>query len=99
MIGMTVLHSPMHRPEQSYVSFAATAIGVASAADVDAAYDLVRDDVIRQLLVQACVLEWTGTLWTVMTATDAGSPLAEFVDYRNSVGDHLPDFAVHHFGP
>ena len=99
MIGMTVLHSPMHRPEQSYVSFAATAIGVASAADVDAAYDLVRDDVIKQLLVQACVLEWTGTRWTVMTATDAGSPLAEFVDYRNSAGDHLPDFAVHHFGP
>jgi diguanylate cyclase (GGDEF)-like protein len=89
----------MHRPEQSYVSFAATAIGVASAVDVDAAYDFVRADVFKQLLAQAWVLEWTGTRWAVMTETTPGSPIAQLVDWGNSIGDPLPDFAVHHVGP
>ena len=88
----------MHRPEQAYVSFAATAIGVASAADVDAAYDLVRADIFKQLLAQAWILEWTGTRWTVMTETAPGSYIDQLID-AGTLADHLPDFAVHHIGP
>src|SRR5262245_22096044 len=98
MIDETVLHSPMHRHEQSPVSFVATAFGVAAAADVQAAYDLVRDEVFKQLFAQSAMLEWTGTRWAVVTEITAESPIVEFVDSRNSIGDHMADFAVSQAG-
>ena len=98
MIDVTVLHTPMHRPEQLSVSFVATAFGVASAADIHVAYDLVRGDVYNQLLAHCCILEWTGSRWAVMTEIAAASPIVEFVDVRNSIGDHMADFAVYGAG-
>jgi hypothetical protein len=88
----------MHRPEQLSVSFVATAFGVASAADIHVAYDLVRGDVYNQLLAHCCILEWTGSRWAVMTEIAAESPIVEFVDVRNSIGDHMADFAVYGAG-
>lgn len=98
MIDGTVLHTPMHRPEQLSVSFVATAFGVASAADIHVAYDLVRSDVYKQLLAHCCILEWTGSRWVVMTDIAADSPIGEFVDVRNSIGDRMADFAVYGAG-
>jgi diguanylate cyclase (GGDEF)-like protein len=88
----------MHRPEQPLVSFAATAIGVASAPDLDAAYDVVRGDLFQQLLVHASVLEWTGTRWTVRTETAGESPISRLVDSTNCTGGCMTDFAVHPIG-
>lgn len=98
MIDVTVLHSPMHRPEQLSVSFVATAFGVASAADIHAAYDLVRGDVYNQLLTHCCILEWTGSRWAVMTEIAPESPIVEFIDVRNAIGDQMADFAVYGAG-
>src|SRR4029453_2182689 len=98
MIDVTRLHPPMHRPEQLSVSFVATAFGVASAADVHVAYDLVRGDVYKHLLAHSCILEWTGSRWAVMTEIAEDSPIVEFVDVRNSIGDRMADFAVYGAG-
>lgn len=99
MIDMTVLHTPMHRPEQFSVSFVATAFEVATAGDVHVAYDLVRADIYKQFLAHSSVLEWTGTQWAAMTEIAAESPILEFVDARNSTGDQMADFAVCGAGP
>jgi len=85
----------MHRPEQLSVSFVATAFGVASAADIHMAYDLVRRDVYKQLLAHSYILEWTASGWAVMTEIAADAPILELINARNSIGDRMADFAVY----
>lgn len=89
---------PMHRHDLSSLSFALTAANVARVASLDAAYDLVRQDIFKQLLALSCVLEWTGDRWTARTDESPESAMVDFAARRSSSPASSLNFSVHH-GP
>ena len=85
----------MHRPDLSSLSFALTAANVARVTSLDAAYELVRQDIYRQLLAESCVLEWTGDRWTALTDESPQSAVVDFATRRCSSPTGSLDFDVH----
>lgn len=89
------MHTPMHRPEFSSLFFASTAANVARVAALDAAYELVRQDVLKHLLAVSCVLEWSGERWAPHTDELSTSALVDLVARRGFLSAGTLDFGVH----
>ena len=77
--------------------FAAVASAVASAATIDAAYEVVCDAIRDQLHAESWIVEWTGNRWAVHSPIAIAPEVDEFFA-RNGIGDRCADFNVHASG-
>lgn len=85
----------MHRPDRSQLSLAATAANVARATGLEAAYQIVCQDIFKQLLAASSVLEWTGDRWTPHTDESPESSLGDFAARQHLIPAGAMDFGVH----
>ena len=85
----------MHRPDRSQLSLASTAANVARATGLEAAYQIVCQDIFKQLLAASSVLEWTGDRWTPHTDESPESSLGDFAARRHLIPAGAMDFGVH----
>ena len=70
-------------------------MNAAGAADLDAAYRVVCDDTFTHLLARSAIAEWTGTQWTLRTATSPDSAIDQFIDHVNTSADRSAPFCVY----
>lgn len=74
---------------------ATTAVNASGAAHLDAAYRVVCEDIVKHLLARSAIAEWTGTQWTLRTATSPDSAIDYFINDGNASANCSEPFFVY----